>query len=691
MDASPADAGLAAAAFGTAAADAAVADSSADAPTAPVPAGAGAADADTPDATSAEEAVAGTEGSDPVRASDGGSAQVAAVAGAGDEPDTKTQEIVLVPPPGAEAAVGGSDSRRKWLIGGVVAAFVVVGGYLGAGYAMAETIPSGATVGGVPTDGQSEAELRAAVATRAAELGAQPFTLVAGDATATVEPGQAGLVIDPDASVGQLQQFTLNPAMIWRKIVGGGDYPMVTTVSEDALQSEVTAAAEQLDQAPVDGAIMMDGVTPQVTEAQEGQTVDVAGTMQAVQAQWPTSQEVEAPHQVTSPAISQQAIDDVMAAFITPALSGNVTIRAGAQEAALTPEQFGPALGVVPQDGALVPNVDGDTLNHAATEVNPAMMAEAKDASVKMVDGVPTVVPGVKGQKLQPESLNQQFAAAIASPERVAVVDVVEADPELTTEKLTELLVPAEMSKFDSKMPVNAVRTHNIALAAKTINGTLLMPGETFSMNDILGKRTPEKGYKAAPVIMDGRLARDYGGGISQMATTLFNGMFFAGLDEVEHKPHSFYISRYPEGREATINFPTVDLKFTNDTPKAVYIETWVSGQTVSTRFWGERQYDDVQAIKSKRSNIRNPKVLEDDSPGCVTQSPSPGFDVTVTRVMYKNGVEVNRESFRHRYIPEDKVTCTHGKPKPKPKPTPTPAEPAQPAQPTEPAEPEGE
>jgi vancomycin resistance protein YoaR len=157
---------------------------------------------------------------------------------------------------------------------------------------------------------------------------------------------------------------------------------------------------------------------------------------------------------------------------------------------------------------------------------------------------------------------------------------------------------------------------------------------------------------------MNGRLTNGVGGGVSQMATTLFNAMFFAGLEDVEHKPHSFYISRYPEGREATVNYPTVDLRFRNDSPHGVLVQTWVGGGQVHARFWSTPVWDDVRALKSARRNVTQPDVVHDPSPDCVSQSPNAGFDVTVTRQFVRGGAVARSEQFRTRYIAEDRVVC---------------------------------
>src|SRR5690606_29363074 len=97
-----------------------------------------------------------------------------------------------------------------------------------------------------------------------------------------------------------------------------------------------------------------------------------------------------------------------------------------------------------------------------------------------------------------------------------------------------------------------------------------------FSLNETVGERTAANGFTEGYIISDGIFRKDLGGGVSQIATTTFNAMFFAGLEDVEHKPHSVYIDRYPVGREATVAWPSVDLKFKNTTPYGVLVKASV-------------------------------------------------------------------------------------------------------------------
>jgi vancomycin resistance protein YoaR len=127
----------------------------------------------------------------------------------------------------------------------------------------------------------------------------------------------------------------------------------------------------------------------------------------------------------------------------------------------------------------------------------------------------------------------------------------------------------------------------NIHRIADLVNGVLIRPGETFSVNAFVGPRTADKGFVSDATIQDGEFVDEIGGGVSQFATTMFNAAFFGGYDIPEHKPHSQYISRYPAGREATLDYPEVDLKIRNNSPHGLLVATSYTGTTVTVSFYG--------------------------------------------------------------------------------------------------------
>jgi vancomycin resistance protein YoaR len=163
-----------------------------------------------------------------------------------------------------------------------------------------------------------------------------------------------------------------------------------------------------------------------------------------------------------------------------------------------------------------------------------------------------------------------------------------------------------------------------------------------------------------AGVINAGKFTTAVGGGISQFATTMFNAVFFAGLENVYHKPHSYYISRYPAGREATVYYDSIDLKWRNDSNTAIYVDTkWVPG-SITVTFYGTKHYE-IQSVSSNRFNVRSPVVQDKPDDGtCKAQAGAEGFDITVTRVFRDlgSGAEVKREDFHTHYAAEPIIHC---------------------------------
>jgi vancomycin resistance protein YoaR len=555
-------------------------------------------------------------------------------------------------------ATGKARRRWPWFLGAGLGLLLVT--YAGAAWAVSDRVPNDVAVAGVEIGGHTRAQ---AIVTLERELTpklSRAVEVTVDDVSDSVDPTEAGLEADVPATVDSLVGFTLDPRSVWRHLVGDDDADVITKVDDDKLTAAVRALGERVDLEPVDGTVTFVDGKAVPTPAEPGRTLDVAAAADALAAAWPSNGEpVELPAKVVEPQVDQDAVDEAMSSFAEPAMSGPLVVMVGTVRTEIPPAAVGPALSMAPDDqGELQPVVDGEALKLAVLTANPTLQIQPKEAAIEIQNGAPVVVPAANGVTIDPAVLAQGAVVALPTPERTVTLQTTVAEPELTTAEAEALGVREVISQFATNLTANAGRTENIQIASRTVNGTLLLPGETFSLNGTLGRRTAAKGYNPAPAISNGRLIQDYGGGVSQVATTLFNGMFFAGLEDVQHKPHSFYISRYPEGREATVDYPTVDLQFKNDSPHGVLIEMWTSGGQVHTRFWGTKVWD-ISAAKGPRTNIRPPKTIVDDSEGCVAQQPQSGFDVKVTRTFSQGGAVQKRETFSTRYIPEDAVTCT--------------------------------
>ncbi|MBK3638796.1 VanW family protein, partial [Streptomyces sp. MBT97] len=241
---------------------------------------------------------------------------------------------------------------------------------------------------------------------------------------------------------------------------------------------------------------------------------------------------------------------------------------------------------------------------------------------------------------------------------RTGEVAVERTRPEVTRESAPRLGLKERMSSFTVHFERAAYRTKNIGRAAHLIDGSVVLPGETWSFNRTVGQRTEANGFGEGIMILGGEFTKAPGGGVSTMATTMYNAMFFAGVRPVEHGAHSFYIERYPEGREATVAWGSLDLKFANDSGHALYVRARATDTSVTVDFLGTRKYDEVRSVTGPRTRVTQPRHKVGTGEQCVPQTPLEGFDVTVQRVFYDGGREVRREPFRTHYTPRDEITC---------------------------------
>jgi vancomycin resistance protein YoaR len=289
------------------------------------------------------------------------------------------------------------------------------------------------------------------------------------------------------------------------------------------------------------------------------------------------------------------------------------------------------------------------------------------DATVKLVNGRPKVIPAKPGVSFDPQEVARTFLTLVTKPagQRQQAVKATVANPRITTAAAQAWKITEKVSSFTTYFPYAEYRNTNIGRAAQLVNGTILKPGDTFSLNQTVGERTRENGFTEGWTIQNGVFYSDLGGGVSQMATTTFNAMFFAGLKDVEHKPHSLYISRYPVGREATVAWGSVDLRFTNDTPYGVLIHTSFSPSTpsrqgsVTVSMWSTKTWDITTKTGPRYNQTAFKKRVIHDT-NCEATVGAPGFDVDVWRYFHKPGSSavVRTEKFHTHYIPQDEVTC---------------------------------
>jgi vancomycin resistance protein YoaR len=543
-----------------------------------------------------------------------------------------------------------------------VALAVLAAGYLGMAWFLGRHVPANTSVAGVPIGGKAPADAEATLKRVLASRASAPIMLRLADRTVEIDPSAAGLALDLKGTLSGLSGFSAKPSDVWNHLTGGQDEPLETTVDEEKLTRVLAETAKSVDRSAHEGSITFPEGKVAVVAPEAGRRLDVERTADVIADTWPTTTPVQAVVDVVEPQVSAAEITRARTEFADKAMSGPVKVVIGKTQVPVAPAAYAPALAMKPSgSGRLEPDVDEAKLAAAVLRAAEAAGVEtkARDARIVLSGGTPTVLPSATGVRLDDASLEESFVAALTSATRLAQVKTTVLQPELTTAEAKRIAPREVISTFTTYFPNNPPRTNNIRIAARTLNGTYVGPGEQFSLNKTLGQRTPAKGYAQAPVIINGRLVKDYGGGVSQVSTTVFNAAFFSGVRIEEFLPHSFYIPRYPEGREATVSWPNVDQKWTNDSGYGILIQAYTAGNALTVTFHGVKVWE-IEAVKGPRRNVVQPKTITDDRPTCVPQSPSPGFDVTVTRVFKKNGRTVRTSQFNTHYIPEDKVTCTH-------------------------------
>lgn len=537
---------------------------------------------------------------------------------------------------------------------------VVLGGtYAGLAAIVTRHVPANTTIDGIAIGGMSPtgatATLRRALASRASP----PVRLQAPSATVDMDPRTAGLELDPEATLSDLSGFTLNPAKLWLHLLGGHEEGLRTRIDRAKLAAAVAAAAPVIDAPVKEGSITFTGGRATLVLSEPGRAVKVPETTDAVASVWPRQRVVPAVMKIVPPKLSVDEINRAAEEFAVPAMSNPVKVAAGGTTFVLQPAQYAPALALAPDGaGRLEPRIDTARLLAAVRVAKPGIERTPSDATVRLAAGRPSVVPAVIGTRFDEAAAGPRFLAALTSRTRTATIPLVPVAPKVSTRVAQGWGVKEKISTYTTHFPVNPPRTNNIKIAVRTLDGTLVPPGGRFSLNAVLGPRTPAKGYQKAPVIYSGRLEQDYGGGVSQVSTTTFNAAFFSGVKIEKHTPHSFYISRYPEGREATLSWPDVDQLWTNDTGFGILVDAFVSGSDLTVSFYGTKTWD-IEAVKGPRRNTVQPKTILDGRSGCVPQAPNVGFDVTVMRIFRKNGVQVKSSSFNTHYLPEDSVSCS--------------------------------
>ncbi len=598
-----------------------------------------------------------------------------------------------------------------------VALIVLVGGYVGLAYYLGERVPAGTTVEGVDIGTLSKDGARSVLDDKLADMAATPIVVELEGEEARLEPAEAGLTLDLDETLTGVAGVSFDPRNIWAHLTGDGRaVDLATSVDREALEGALTTASEDLDREPVQASVVLSQGEVKAGLPEDGVQMRVSETANEIEDVWPQSTSLSVDNEVVTADLNAESVEAFVSEYAEPALSDPIVIEVEDEDAKATisPNQLSRLLSVeqVDQDGTpglqLVLDEAGlaEIVDGALVDVEQS----ARNATVRLGDqGSPVLVDAVVGTEVDEEAVlagvrqilkvdeSSQGAAAgdssentaddapddssqtsarspddagqTASPDgeetvsldgRTIVVTTSEIEPEITDEQAAKWDFETVMAEFRSEFPTgtdNADRTENIRVGLRYVNGSVVMPGESFSLADTLAPISPDRGYVEAGVIADGRLVKGIGGGLSQVSTTLLNTAWFSGVELNAFTPHSYYISRYPVGREATISVGSIDNVWSNDTKSPIVIQTSIEGDEIVMRFFGDRQYT-VETRTGKRRDMTQPDTETDDSEDCLTQGAVEGFTITVARDLIKSGDVVRTDEYTTTYQPSPGVTC---------------------------------
>jgi vancomycin resistance protein YoaR len=542
---------------------------------------------------------------------------------------------------------------------GIVVLVCGLAAFFGA-VALAErgTLPRGTTIGGVDVGGISEAEARAVLARAAARRVAMPIRLVGPHGQLTTTGRSLGARPRVEAALDEaLDTGPFGRVLARVGLTDGPQLPLGYRLGPVRAATLANRIDERFGEPPSDADVKVTDDGVQVVSGRPGTAVDRSALRRAL---------VPLPASVTlaigpaAPVVSMREAREA-AVKIEHLLAAPRRIRAEDTEARLTPRRLRALVRTERAVGTLRVVLDPAGLG-ASLRVRLGRYEVPARKATFAVDGKNArVVPSHNGRVLDLERISRSLTTNLASTTHKA--RFVAEKPTFTTEQADALGIHELVSEFTTFYPCCAPRVSNIQRGAEIMNGTIVRPGQRFSLNEVLGRRTTKRGFVEAPQIFNGRLEDAVGGGVSQIATTTYNAAFFAGVQIVTHQPHEFYISRYPMGREATVSWGGPELIWRNDWPAAILVEAHADADSITVRLYSTRLGRRVRTTTAEPTQYAPPRTITVSNPSLpagttnVVQSAGPsGFLISYTRKVFEGAKLRRNERYTWRYKPENEV-----------------------------------
>jgi vancomycin resistance protein YoaR len=542
----------------------------------------------------------------------------------------------------------------------------------------AKRIPRGVTVAGVDVGGLTASEARTKLAALAARRVSEPVTFTAGSRRFSVRPSRLDVRADWAAAVAAALDKGDGPIPLrglerLRVRLFGADVAPPADAFRPALDLVLRRMATAVETPARNAAIELRGLRPVIIPARAGARLEREAAARVVISALAgfDRDPVALPVEVDEPAVTREALVPV-AAQVRTALSAPVRLTYRGGGWTIRPAELAPLLDL-PADGARRLRVGGPEAERYFRNLAHGLHRSAVSAGFAVdASGKVRVARGRPGRDLAiPATEQGVLAAAVNARERAAPLVVASVEPKLTTAEARELRIERRLAAYTTLYAGSADRIRNLQRAVTLLDGALVAPGATFSFNQRVGPRTAERGFRSAPVIMDGKYEEGIGGGVSQVATTLFNAVWDAGLPIVDRTAHALYISRYPAGRDATVNYPDVDLQFRNDTGRWLVLQTSFDESGISIGVLGGGPVRRVESESGPLEEIGAPPVERTLDPTLyvgervVVFDGEPRREIRVTRTVYEGEGVLHRETWYTAYRSEPKEVRVGTKPNP--------------------------
>ncbi len=542
----------------------------------------------------------------------------------------------------------------------------------------------GISANGVDLGGTNEADATATLLTIQEDLNTEILLVVVADNTFELTGEEVGYTLDTQAAVEEANRLGREGSVVsqfsfWAKrLFSTQQISLTGQISTDGVEERVAFFGQESNlERPFEGEIVIEGTTPQAVYPTSGQGINSRAATNIIEL---ALNSVERPDSITLQVVEvlpTLSVTDVDSALVQARLLLN-----GPIDLTRTDPDFFVTLTEVQLARAFITSVETSPAANLEVGFDPAVIesilapqraeleAPPKDAILEIDDEDNIIIiPGRPGALIDPVLAAQAAETAARTGTRTAELPFeAGATPEVTTEDIEALGVVEKLSEFTTFHPCCAPRVENIHLFADIVDGTLVMPGEELSLNTLVGERTRERGFLPAPTIIGGKLVDTVGGGVSQFATTFYNAIFDAGLEDVTHKAHSYYFSRYPEGIEATISFPEPDLVFRNDTDAAVLIKTEYTDESITVKFFGDsggrkvttRSVSDRFAFRDFPTEYTADPSLDPADGEHQTLSGIRGWSVKVTRVITNADGTTDEQTWVVVYRPRPREVEVH-------------------------------